>query len=63
MIVPARWYAGGKGLDYFREEMLHDNRIRVIHDFPEANDFSREFRLRVVYAISFGIEKIKENVP
>ena len=36
MIVPARWYAGGKGLDEFRDEMLHDNRIRIIHDYPQA---------------------------
>lgn len=38
MIVPARWYAGGKGLDEFRNEMLHDTSIRQIHDYPEAND-------------------------
>lgn len=38
MIVPARWYSGGKGLDEFREEMLSDNRLRAIHDFPEATD-------------------------
>ena len=38
MIIPARWYSGGKGLDEFRDEMLHDNRIREIHDFPEAID-------------------------
>lgn len=38
MIVPARWYAGGKGLDDFRDKMLHDNRIIKIHDFPEAFD-------------------------
>ncbi len=38
MIIPARWFAGGKGLDRFREEMLHDQRMRRIHDFPEAND-------------------------
>ena len=38
MIIPARWYAGGRGLDDFREEMLHDNRIRIIHDFPDAGD-------------------------
>ena len=36
MIVPARWYAGGKGLDDFRDEMLHDNRLRIIHDYPQA---------------------------
>jgi len=38
MIVPARWYAGGRGLDSFREEMLNDNRLRKIVDFPNATD-------------------------
>ena len=38
MIIPARWYSGGKGMDDFREEMLNDNRLRVINDFPEASD-------------------------
>ena len=38
MIIPARWYTGGKGLDDFRNEMLHDKRIRIIHDYPEASD-------------------------
>ncbi len=38
MIVPSRWFAGGKGLDEFRDEMLHDNCLRVIKDFPNASD-------------------------
>lgn len=38
MIIPARWFSGGKGLDDFRERMLHDRSLRVIHDFPEASD-------------------------
>jgi len=38
MIVPARWYSGGKGLDEFRDEMLKDKRIAQIHDFPETSD-------------------------
>jgi len=38
MIIPARWFAGGKGLDAFRDEMLHDNRISEIHDFPDSSD-------------------------
>ena len=38
MIIPARWYAGGKGLDEFRDEMLHDIRVRVIHDFFDASE-------------------------
>jgi site-specific DNA-methyltransferase (adenine-specific) len=38
MIIPARWYAGGKGLDEFRQEMLNDNRLREIFDYPDATD-------------------------
>lgn len=38
MIIPSRWFTGGKGLDEFRDEMLHDKSLRVIHDFPDASD-------------------------
>lgn len=38
MIIPARWYAGGKGLDNFRSDMLTDNHLRIIHDFIDASD-------------------------
>ena len=38
MIIPARWYSGGKGLDDFRDEMLNDRHLRIIHDFPETSD-------------------------
>ena len=38
MIVPARWYSGGKGLDEFRNEMISDTHIVEIHDFPETSD-------------------------
>lgn len=36
MIVPARWYTGGKGLDEFRDEMLHDKRIRALIDYNDS---------------------------
>ena len=49
MIIPSRWFAGGRGLDEFRDEMLHDDSLRVIHDFINASDcFS-------------GVERSEEN--
>lgn len=33
LIIPTRWYAGGKGLDEFRAEMLDDNNIQQLDDF------------------------------
>ncbi|HLS11812.1 MAG TPA: Eco57I restriction-modification methylase domain-containing protein [Flavobacteriaceae bacterium] len=33
MIMPTRWYAGGRGLNEFRKSMLNDNRISELHDF------------------------------
>ena len=38
MIIPARWYAGGKGLDEFRNKMLTDGRIRVLVDYENSSD-------------------------
>lgn len=38
MIIPSRWFTGGRGLDNFRNQMLHDKQIREIHDFPDASD-------------------------
>lgn len=38
MIIPARWFTGGRGLDEFRNTMLNDKRISVLHDYPNASD-------------------------
>jgi site-specific DNA-methyltransferase (adenine-specific) len=38
MVIPARWFAGGKGLDDFREAMLADSRLRSIDDYLSAAD-------------------------
>lgn len=37
MVIPARWYSGGKGLDEFRDSMLTDGHLAEIHDFPETD--------------------------
>lgn len=38
MIMPSRWMTGGKGLDDFRHNMIHDEHILKIHDHINAAD-------------------------
>jgi site-specific DNA-methyltransferase (adenine-specific) len=38
MVTPSRWFAGGKGLDDFRKNMLNDKRLRVIVDYIQEKD-------------------------
>ncbi|GMV88775.1 MAG: hypothetical protein AMXMBFR81_17060 [Chthonomonas sp.] len=38
MVIPSRWMASGLGLSEFRETMLNDDRIRVLVDYPDANE-------------------------
>ena len=38
LIIPAKWYSGGKGLDKFREEMLGDKHISVLVDYSNSLD-------------------------
>jgi site-specific DNA-methyltransferase (adenine-specific) len=35
MVTPSRWFAGGRGLDEYRSEMLADRRLRALVDFPD----------------------------
>ncbi|MDM1514112.1 Eco57I restriction-modification methylase domain-containing protein [Myroides odoratimimus] len=38
MIIPARWYTSGKGLDDFRLNMIRDKSLIEIHDFIDASE-------------------------
>jgi site-specific DNA-methyltransferase (adenine-specific) len=38
MITPSRWFAGGRGLDEYRDEMLNDRRIKVLVDYPISSE-------------------------
>lgn len=38
MIMPARWYAGGRGLDEFRSDMISDTHLFRLHDYELSKD-------------------------
>ncbi len=38
MIMPAKWYNGGRGLDQFRYDMLHDEQLRCLYDYIDPHD-------------------------
>jgi hypothetical protein len=37
IIIPAKWYTGGWGLNAWRETVISDTRIRIMHDYRDSN--------------------------
>ena len=46
MIMPSRWYSGGKGLDDFRDKMLKDKHIQKLHDFLNPEEVFPKTNIR-----------------
>jgi len=46
MIMPSRWFSGGKGLATFRQEMLRDDDIRLIDDFPDGGEVFDDVQIK-----------------
>lgn len=38
MVIPSRWFAGGRALDSFRNAMLNDQRIECLIDYQNSKD-------------------------
>ena len=39
MVIPSRWFAGGNGLDRFRETMMADKSLKMLIDYPDSSQF------------------------
>ena len=62
MVIPARWFSGGMGLDEFRESMLADDRLRSIDDYLTARRTSFPgWASRAASATSSGTATIPDS--
>ena len=46
IIMPTRWFAGGRGLNEFRDQMLNDIHISELHDFLKPELIFQNINLR-----------------
>lgn len=38
MIMPSRWFSGGRGLNNFRKQMISDRRLSILHDYIDSSE-------------------------
>lgn len=57
MIMPARWYSGGKGLDEFRISMLEDQHISRLDDFLNPETVFPNTNIRGGLCYFYGIAR------
>lgn len=58
LIMPTRWYSGGKGLDDFRAEMLEDKHIEKLFDYIDPGSVFYRTNIRGVSVTSYGISSM-----
>jgi len=46
LIMPARWMTGGKGLDNFRDDMINDKSIAVLHDYYNGKEIFNNVEIK-----------------
>ena len=37
-VQPSRWMTGGKGLDDYRNTMIHDKHVKLLHDYADSKE-------------------------
>ena len=59
LIQPSRWMTGGKGLDEYREKMIHDKHIKLLHDFANSKDVFNNVDIKGGVCVYIRDEKYK----
>ena len=62
MIIPSRWFSGGRGSNDFRHSMLNDTRLRKLVDYPVSSKCFPDLKSKMELCYFLWDEIIMENV-